>query len=196
METRRTFLQACAAVSALPLAGLAAPALALAPGAGLYRLVADLDTPAGRAFAKEARRLGAPAATPSRAVSALWSDDLSDRWKTTAAPIAGLTDHNTWFVLDMMASGAGLRTIYQAHHVASARGERRHEVFGPHAMLEHRAMLEAANGGWAARAARAVVGAPRKASLARTQSTVLAAQDRMLGPGDLVSWVIAAPVRS
>jgi hypothetical protein len=190
--TRRDVLVAGAAAAFV--AGGAAPA-DHQPAPSLYRLIAD-ESPDGQAFAAEAFRLGAPSPTMAARIGDLWAQDLYFKWKSSAAAVAGLTPHHVWFLLDQMAAGAGLRTIYIAHHRDAGEGQVVHELFGPRAHLADRDVLDASGALWPRAAARLILSVPTTASMNRTQSTILEASSRSIDSAELVSWIIAPPQRT
>jgi hypothetical protein len=165
------------------------------PVSSLYRLIAD-ESPDGQAFASEARKLGAPSPTMAGRISDLWAQDLYFKWKLSAVPIAGLTPHHVWFLLDQMAAGAGLRTIYIAHHRKVGEGQVVHELFGPRAHLADRSVLDASGAEWPRAAARLILAVPTAAPMSRARSTILDASSRSIGSAELVSWIIAPPQRT
>jgi hypothetical protein len=189
----------------------------------IYKMVYDARFPEAAAFADEGRCAGIPLAAFSGDITSVWFHDLYNRWKTAPAPVAGLTDHAAWFVLDMMARGEGLRTVYLAHHASSSAGWR-HAVFGPREAMRQ-AAFDAAQGSWSPAAAEAELSAPRRhladrgalessgaawprvaarlimavptpANMSRERSTILDASSRSIGSAELVSWVIASPRRT
>jgi hypothetical protein len=191
--TRREVLAAGAAAAAF-----AAGGVALAdhqPVPSLYRLIAD-ESPNGQAFAAEALRLGAPAPTMAGRIGELWAQDLYFKWKSSAASIAGLTPHHVWFLLDQMAASAGLRTTYIAHHREAGESQVVHELFGPRAYLADHDALDASGAAWPRAAARLIVGLPTPADRSRARSTILEASSRSIGSAELVSWIIAPPLRT
>jgi hypothetical protein len=187
--TRREVLAAGAAAAFV--AGGVAPADRHA-APSLYRLIADEGSD-GQAFASEARKLGAPAPTMATRIGDLWAQDLYFKWKLSAVPVAGLTPHHVWFLLDQMAAGAGLRTIYIAHHREAGEGQVVHELFGPRAHLADRGVLDASGAAWPRAAARLILAVPTAAQMSRAQSTILEASSRSIGSTELVSWIIAPP---
>jgi hypothetical protein len=160
----------------------------------LYRLIAD-ESPHGRAFASEARKLGAPAPAMAARIGDLWAQDLYFKWKRSAAPVSGLTPHHVWFLLDQMAAGAGLRTVCIAHHRETGDGRVAHELFGPRERLADRSLLDASGAAWPRAAARLILAAPIDAAMSRERSTILEASQRSIGSAELVSWIIASPQR-
>jgi hypothetical protein len=189
MINRREVVQSGIAATLLS----AAPAFTMDRGSlPLYKIVYDARFPEAASFADEGRRAGVSAAAFSGDVTGVWFHDLDGRWKAGPAPVAGLTDHASWFVLDMMARGAGLRTVYLAHHGLSSAGCR-HAVFGPPEGVRHQAAFDAAREGWSRAAARAVLTFPAEVRVDRPHSLVADAYDHLPEPGGLVSWIIAAP---
>jgi hypothetical protein len=191
--TRREVLAAGAAAAFV--AGGAARADHQLSPSPFYRLIAD-ETPHGQAFASEARKLGARSPTMAGRIGDLWADDLYFKWKLSAVPIAGLTPHHVWFLLDQMAAGAGLRTVYVAHHRQASEGRVAHELFGPREYLADRSLLDASGAAWPRAAARLILAVPMIASMSRERSTILEASRRSIGSTELVSWIIAPPQRT
>jgi len=189
--TRREVLAAGAAAAF----AVSATAADFQPGRRLYRLITAAG-PHGEAFASEARKLGAPLPTMAARIGELWAQDLYFKWKLSAAPIAGLTPHHDWFLLDQMAAGAGLRTIYIAHHRESGEGRVAHEMFGPREHLVARGALDASGAAWPRAVARLILTVPTMAPMRRERSTILEASSRSIGAAELVSFVIAPPQRT
>ena len=124
---RREFLLTGLAASILPwIAGDGAPATnsrSLHAG-GVYKAVADVRFAAGSAFAAEAARLGLDVERITGDITDFWFRDLSQRWKESAVPIAGLTAHGPLFCLERLAWDHGLRVVVrQEHRLPGNRGE-------------------------------------------------------------------------
>ena len=75
----------------------------------LYKVIYDERFPASVAFADQARRHGLPVHGIRGDITALWFHDLDLRWKQGPAAIAGLTDANALFCLDLLARDRGMR---------------------------------------------------------------------------------------
>jgi hypothetical protein len=192
MIHRRGFLQSALAAAVLP--SLSVPA-ANAGTMPLYKVIYDGRFPAGLAFAMQIRQTGAPLCEVQGNVAQLWSEDLYGRWRKSAAPIAGLTDHHAWFLLDMMARDAGMRTVYRADHQTLPDGRAHHRLFGLHAPHTGLLLSDAtAQADWARTAADIVCSFPRDlATLRRAPATMSIARRQSIAHGTLLSWVIASP---
>jgi hypothetical protein len=193
MPTRRKFIQATAAIAMIP----AWPAFA-APGRclSLYRIVYDRRIPAAVVFAAAAQQPNERLAGFDGDVSTIWQRDLYAQWQLSAVPIAGLSNHQAWFFLDMMARDVGMRTLYLAHHDSTTRGNFAHTLFGPHDVQAQRAALQGAQARWPAVAADIVTRFPaEKCTVARANSNIGAMHDRSIASDALVSWIIAPPQR-
>jgi hypothetical protein len=110
MTDRRTVLKAGLVGSILPLTALASAAPAAEP-LRIHRAIFDSRFAAGRAFAAEAAARGWTTAAIEGDVTDVWYHQLDQRWRQGPAPIAGVTDANSLFVLDHLARGAGMRVI-------------------------------------------------------------------------------------
>ena len=113
MTDRRQILKAGLAGSVLPLGALASAARAAEP-LRIHRAVFDSRFAAGRAFAAEARARGWTTVAIEGDVTQLWYHHLALRWREGPAPIAGVTDANSLFVLERLAWDAGLRVTSRA----------------------------------------------------------------------------------
>lgn len=194
MTTRRELIQTGVVLGAALLPGGAA--LAAGPAAPrpltLHKAAYDGRTAAGRAFAAEARRLGVAVHDTRGDVTGLYADDLLDRWGRSPAPIAGLTNHASMFVLALMGSGAGLRLVWTAHHRREADGRYSHALFGPAAVRDRAGAYAADEADWARQAARTAARWPAaEATVARARSNIAEADLASVAPDTLVSWVLA-----
>lgn len=192
--SRRELFAGIAAAAAFGYGGCTQAAVSGAPPR-FHRLVAD-DGLEGQAFADEAVGLGASTPVSAAAVGDLWARDLYFQWKLAPAPIAGLTEFHVWFLLDQMAAAAGLRTVCRTHHLPSPAGLTAHEIFGTHEHRSHRTSLYAAGRAWPRAAARLVMAGSPVPPIDHRRSTVVGARELSLPPTTLVSWIIAAPVRT
>ena len=113
MTDRRQVLKAGLVGSVLPLGALATAASAAQP-LQIHRAVFDSRFAAGRAFAAEARARGWTTVAIEGDVTQLWYHHLALRWREGPAPIAGVTDANSLFVLERLAWDAGLRVASRA----------------------------------------------------------------------------------
>jgi hypothetical protein len=174
---------ACVSPATLRLSGLA-------PAERFNKMLYDERAPAALIFAAEARRLGADVHAVRGDVTGVWFTVLQPEWQASQISTAGLTYFNSWFVLDMMARDAGMRTVYLAHHESTTQGYA-HRQFGPHSLSK--ASLDPA-GQWGRQSARILMRFPQNVSVARDRSSILEARDREISPASLVSWVIARRV--
>ena len=83
----------------------------------LYKVVADVRFPMGRAFSLEAERLGVGMVRIEGDITDFWFDDLSLRWKNGPAPIAGLTAHGPLFCLERLAWDHRMRVVFREEHL-------------------------------------------------------------------------------
>ena len=113
MTDRRQLLKAGLAGSVLPLGALVSAARAAEP-LRIHRAIYDRRFAAGRAFAVEAAAKGWTTAAIEGDVTEVWYHQLDPRWRQGPAPIAGVTDANSLFVLDHLARAAGMRVISRA----------------------------------------------------------------------------------
>jgi hypothetical protein len=173
----------------LPAALTASPVPAMRFNKVLY----DGRTTAGLAFAAEARRHGADVHAVEGNVTRVWFNELQPQWQATHVPTAGLTDFNSWFVLDMMARDAGMRTVYLAHHESTPQGHV-HRQFGPHSIIK--APLGSTAPQWGRQSAALLMRFAPDVSVARDRSSILEARNREINRAALVSWIIARPQTS
>ena len=101
-----------AAIAAAALPGVAT-ALGLNADGDSYlrleRVVFDERFADARAFAEEARRRSVRTSAINGSIHDLWYHDLFYHWRDAKYPIAGITDHRALFLLEMMATDAGMR---------------------------------------------------------------------------------------
>jgi hypothetical protein len=107
MSTRRQFLHYGAVAASLPFIAAAGIERELFTQP-LYKVIFDERFPASVAFADQARSEGLPVHGIRGDVTALWFHDLDLRWKQGPAAIAGLTDANALFCLDLLARDKGM----------------------------------------------------------------------------------------
>jgi len=108
MTDRRQLLKAGLAGSVLPVPALASAARAAEP-LKLHRAIYDRRFAAGRAFAAAAEARGWTTVAIEGDVTDLWRHHLDLRWREGPAPIAGVTQANSLFVLEQLARGPGMR---------------------------------------------------------------------------------------
>ena len=120
MTTRRSFIQAGAALSAAPALAVSRAALAAAPAGPVRLAVFDERFAAARAFAAEAARRGWPLAPIRGDITDLWFHDLALRWANSPMPVAGMTVRQSLFCLERLAWDARLRVISREEHPGGA----------------------------------------------------------------------------
>ena len=113
MVDRRNLLKAGLVAGILPLGSLASAARAAEP-LQIHRAVYDSRFATGRAFAAEAQARGWTTAAIEGDVTQLWYHQLNLRWREGPAPIAGVTQENSLFVLERLAWDAGMRVTTRA----------------------------------------------------------------------------------
>lgn len=197
-STRRQFIQAgvvaTLAGSRALLTGASEVADTDSRNDTLDRVVYDERFPAAREFGGEAAHLGSKAHAIRGEIHRLWYEDLYYCWKDSKSAVAGITDFRSLFLLEMMATDAGLRVAHRIHHVPRAVGVA-HDIFGP--MVLRRTLAEridAAGAAWAREAARIAIGWPRIAtsSIGR-ESDMSRAKNTIIDGRALISWVITSP---
>ncbi|MEO8723976.1 MAG: hypothetical protein ABI395_10740 [Sphingobium sp.] len=154
--------------------------------------IIDNDDDESLTFAARCRSLGVATKNVRGNVSNLWFDDLYHYWRRSPKPIGGLTSHSTWFLLDMMARDAGMRTIYRGDHQRLGQGAMEHRLFGIHPPGSARMLRGATGSRWAAAVAMMVT-APDRTSADRQGNSTRHARKRMVGNDTIISWVIASP---
>lgn len=201
MANRREFLQAGLTALAVPLAARAALSPALSAWAGepsptpLYKVIFDERFAACRAFASEAKRLGAPIHGIRGDVTDVWFNDLYAQWKKGPAAIAGLTAHGAIFCLERLAWDQRMRVVFRGEHAYGSDGRLEHVLSAPPGVLRQAAGLGESGLEWASRIASVVVRFSADRARAETVNIATALAKRGDDPEYLVSWVIA-PARS
>ena len=205
MTTRREFLQAGIAASALPVAigGLASDSAAdpqpissaqTAP-VSFYTAVFDERFPESIAFAAEMARLGVPTHGIKGDMTALWYHELQPLWSKTPVAIAGLTAHGPLFCLERLAWDHGMRVRFRAEHQFRADDCVEHSISASGDVLDGASALVSAGNAWSTHVAR-LLGrcSQRPEPVARTVMTRL--QEPVITNREpLFSWVIAPVVR-
>lgn len=206
MTTRREFLQASIAASAVPMAvgafssdrqRLDSPAPAgSAPAPNLYRAVFDERFSDSVAFAVEMRRLGVAVHGIAGDMTDLWYRELYPQWQQAPVPIAGLTAHGPLFCLERLAWDHGMRVVFRAEHQFRSDGCVEHVVSASDAVLLAAAGLEGAGSNWSAY----VAGLVARCSPGRLEQSPVIVTQRAGSPRvqeePLFSWVIAPVARA
>ncbi len=206
MATRRQFLQAGIAASALPFAAPAFPSAEPVPDAPLavpsppptafYKVVFDERFPESVAFAAEMKRLGATIHGITGDMTDLWYHDLRAQWQTDPAPIAGLTAHGPLFCLERLAWDHGMRVTFRAEHQYRADACMEHTLSAPDAVLSEATNLKMAGEHWGRSMASLVSRCP---GTGPRSSASIVSPSAHLGDADrdpLFSWIIAPVVRA
>jgi hypothetical protein len=203
MTTRRDVLAGGIAASVTLTPGFAALANAKPAGSAarrpsfeLYKIAFDGRYPAGRTFGDEAERIGGDVYDIHGDITALWFNDLRNRWQHEPVAVAGLTTFSSFLSLKLMAMDDGIRPVYRGyHHLESPI---RHELFGPEDLLPKPSELRSLQQGWEHAVARLVLSWPQAAAAAlkRGSTTLPQADQRLLGSTSLTSWILAPVNRS
>ncbi len=197
MTTRRQFIEGtiAAGFSVAAVAPSIVKAFERDAGSGshlrLNRVVFDERVANARVFAEEARKRFVKTSAINGSLHELWYNDLYYHWRDEKSPTAGITDARSLFLLEMMATDAGMRVVHRVHHCESD-GTYVHRVFGP---LQRRDELAARMSGmqtnWARHAADIVMSWPSSpTSIAPQRSNILSARLQALDARTLVSWII------
>jgi hypothetical protein len=196
MTTRRELIQAGITAAAAAVLGASVLARAAAWPADaklpLYKVVVEQRDAAARAFGAVAASKGERVHAIEGSVQSLWYHDLHRQWRQSPAAIAGMTRYDAFFLLELMARDADLRTIYRGHHGDPSDPGRAHEYFGPGSVLGGRKRSLHGTASWPKAVAGLVTSWPVQAIDCRAESSsISAARQRDLSHDALVSWVIA-----
>jgi hypothetical protein len=197
MTSRRQFLKASLAASALPVAARAElsfspPAAAAIP---LYKVLYDTRFPASVAFARRAAARGLVVHAMGGDMTRFWYDDLYHRWQQGPAAIAGLTAHGALFCLERLAWDQRMRVVFRGEHSAAADGCVAHRFEGPAALLPL-AAAAAEGSAWAAELADVVAECPGGRSERGSTAARTAGAATWVPSAALFSWMIAPVVRA
>ena len=119
MANRRQVIQCAAA--AVALSPLAAPPASAAPSQVQPQVfLADVRFPEGVDFAARVRGQGRVVHLHDGDLTAVWRDDLEQRWNAAPIAIAGLTTPETLHVLELLAAGRRARVIHRTNPDASS----------------------------------------------------------------------------
>ena len=201
MANRREFLQAGLTALAVPLAARAALSPTISMWAGepsvtpLYKVIFDERFAACRAFAREAKKLGAPVHGFKADITNLWFDDLYARWKQGPAAIAGLTAHGAIFCLERLAWDQRMRVVFRGEHAYGPNGCLEHKLTAPPGILSQASGLGECGPDWAVQIASVVLRFPAERARAEVANIPTELAKQADDPEHLISWVIA-PVRS
>jgi hypothetical protein len=207
MASRREFIQAGLASLALPMSARAAFSpgiLSLAaqpPSTPLYKVVFDQRFADSRAFAGEAKNLGATVHPIQGDITDLWFNDLYARWKMGPVAIAGLTAHGPLFCLERLAWDQRMRVVFRADHSYRSDGHIEHALTVPESMLRRAVELNDSGPDWPSRMANMVTHFPAglsrsEAHALKTAVVVALAKSADDGAEPLISWVIAPVSRA
>lgn len=205
--TRRFFLRSAAlGLLALPACGVAAgaeSARTLSPGwrgnsgrLQFDRIFFDRRRAHALAFGETARQFGGRTHALSGDIDEECYEDLQRRWRTARTPVAGMTDFRALFLLQVMASDAGLRPVLRIHHCGHGAAMT-HEIFGSNASRETvGARLSHAGRDWSRVAARLVLDLAAEGlgdvnDLSETCRAADRPNPRALDSRALVTWAIA-----
>jgi hypothetical protein len=124
---RRDVVTGCVAAVAVPLVlegvfGRAAPVDSRGATA-LFRIIYEGSAATGRAFGREAARLGGAVREIRGDMTQVWYEELAPRWRHEGAAIAGLTAAGALFCFEQLAWDAGMRVVYRAQHSYLDDGE-------------------------------------------------------------------------
>jgi hypothetical protein len=199
MTTRREFLQAGIAVSALPIgttiraqsrSGASTSPMVPEP-LPLYKVVFDERVPDSVAFADEMRRRGAVLQAIRGDITDFWYRELYAVWQQAPVAIAGLTAHGPMFCLEQLARDYRMRVVFLAEHQYRADACVEHSVSASEPVMRHAASLADAGTDWSTHVARLIHScAPGRRQPAQTLVTS-AAHGAPAGQDPLFSWVIA-----
>jgi hypothetical protein len=124
---RREVVAGCVAAVAVPL--VLEGVLGHTPPVGsrgatpLFRVVYEGSAAAGRAFGREAARLGGAVREIRGDMTRVWYEEIAPRWRHEGAAIAGLTAAGALFCFEQLAWDAGMRVVYRAQHSPLDDGE-------------------------------------------------------------------------
>jgi hypothetical protein len=206
MTTRREFLQAGIAASAVPIAAgalisdkptMVEPSASAAPLSPMpfYKVVFDERFPDSVAFASEMKRLGVATHGIRGDMTDLWYRELYPQWQKAPVPIAGLTGHGPLFCLERLAWDHGMRVMFRGEHQYRTDGCVEHVVSAHEAVLRHTAGLAAAGSNWSAQLA-GLVSTCGQGRLETSAAIVThLGESSQADQETLFSWVIGPVVR-
>ncbi len=113
MANRRQVIQGAAVVAALD--PLAAPPASAAPSEVRPQVfLADVRFPEGVDFAARARKQGRVVHLHDGDLTAVWRNDLEQRWNAAPLAIAGLTTPESLHLIELLAAGRRARVVYRS----------------------------------------------------------------------------------
>jgi hypothetical protein len=193
--TRRDFLQsAVLGALALPLGGMSAAGESRGCAGRLEFdcIFFDARRAQALAFSETARQLGGRIQATSGDIDDACYGDLQRRWRIARTPVAGMTDFRVLFLVQTMASDAGLLPLLRIHHRGQG-ASMLHQAFGSNVNRAiSRAHLSHAGAHWGGAAARLVacLAADDRDEICRA-ADMNSANLRVLDSRALVTWVIA-----
>jgi hypothetical protein len=197
--SRREFLQAGIAASALSLSGGVVAASApgglprrTAPEAlSIEKVIFDRRFPVSVAFANEMMRQGVAGAPMEGDITDIWYNDFALRWKHDTAAIAGLTAYGPLFCLERLAWDHRRRVVFRVEHRRRETGGMEHLLSIPAASLGSAAALER-EANWGCAVARLAAQCPNELAALSSAAIAAPAADPVDADGEpLFSWVIA-----
>ena len=124
---RREVVAGCVAAVAVPLVleGVLghAPASDSRGATALFRIIYEGSAASGRAFGREASRLGGAVREIRGDMTQVWYEEIAPRWRHEGAAIGGLTAAGALFCFEQLAWDAGMRVVYRAQHSYREDGE-------------------------------------------------------------------------
>lgn len=198
MVSRREFIQAGVAVSALPAMASVTfmPALAAAAPVPLYKAVFDRRFASSVAFGEAAASLGLAVHAIDGDITDLWYHDLDGRWRAGPAAIAGLTGHGALFCLERLAWDHGMRLVYRGDHAVRADGALEHALRGPDLLKGQADRLAASGAGWGRQVAGLVARCPEGVAACREDAARAVSGSPHAESEPLISWVLAPVARA
>lgn len=206
MTTRREFLQAGLAASALPIAaGVFTPDKPTTADSSVttdrpaplafYTAVFDERFPDSVAFAAEMRRRGIATRGIIGDMTDLWYRELYPQWKKEPVPIAGLTAHGPLFCLERLAWDHRMRVVFRGEHQYRPDGCVEHVISAPEAVHRDAASLASAGLDWSIHIAGLVGRCSRDRLETRPAIVTRLGEPIRVDQEPLFSWVIAPVVQ-
>jgi len=184
MPDRRAFLQ----ISALLSLAAAEQSSAFMPlGAreiSASKLVYDRRFGDSVSFARVAARGGSAIFAIERDVTTLWRLELERHWRSSQAPVGGLTQECSLFALEQLAWESQWQLVYRTDHALHDDGTVEHRCFATEAVARR---IDAARGQWPAAIAQLLTRYPltAQASAGCARRHPISRQTELL-----VSWLM------